>query len=84
MYKAIVTKYHPQTNHLPSRMSVRFGDNPAKFYPYLHGVNVSGNHRQAAERYEFEHGLTDEDYALVSGELPNGTYAHVTVKRGTV
>lgn len=84
MLQAIVTKYHGPTNHKGSRISAR-ADAGRVIVSYDHALNISDNHKAAAQAladklgWTVAHGMP----ALAGGALPgNAGYCFVMPREG--
>ena len=79
MFQAIVTKYHGPTNVRGSRISAR-ADAGRVIVSYDHALDISGNHKAAAQALADKLGWTEaKGYpALAGGALPgNAGYCFV-------
>jgi hypothetical protein len=76
--KAIQTKYHGPTNAKGSRISAKAEGIGRIYIPYPHELSGVDCHRKAAWTLMDKLGW-NKSYNLVSGALPDGTYAHCLV-----
>lgn len=71
----VITSYRGPTNTKGSRIIAR-SEHTKITIPYDHDLGIAENHRQAAETLRQRLNYP-EAAVMLSGELPNGDYAHV-------
>jgi hypothetical protein len=80
--KALLTRYHPAAARQGSRISVSCEGYPRRYYTYDH--DAACPHRAAAALWLSTVPAWPHISGVISGQLPDGSYAHVLVARGEV